>query len=474
MPTACTTTLPNGTYEFLNLAAGTYQVYERLPLSRVNTTPRSLSVSVAAGGIVTGVEFGSRVPPPPPPGWDAPVVGQQVFKGATFFVRITPPCPAGAVTATVFYAGLTVSQAMTNVGGNTWETEFLTPGGPGYLPIRIEADCSPLAFNGLIQFIDPSGTILDGCTGQPLAGATVTLLKNDPFGSSTYVVPDLAEHIPPVNPQVTPADGIYAWDVVPGRWVVQAAKAGYGTVTTDPFDVPPPKLNLDITLMPAAGCNVGPVANADAYSAGPATLTVASPGVLANDTDADGDPLTAALVADAAHGHISLAANGSFTYAANAGFSGTDTFTYRANDGTADSNVATVTITVKTVNSPPVVGNDAYRTKKNEPFFIPAPGVLANDSDPEGSALSAALARTPAHGFVLLFPSGAFVYLPKPGFVGTDTFTYRARDGVLSSHTATVTIDVVGKKKKRDHDKDEDEDDRDDHHHRGDKDERGR
>ena len=204
-------------------------------------------------------------------------MGQQVFKGPTFFVRITPPCPAGAVTATVFYSGLTVSQAMTNLGGNNWETEFLTPGGPGLLPIKIQADCSPLAFDGYIQFIDPSGVIRDGCTGQPLAGATVTLFKNDPFGSSTYVVPDPAEHIAPVNPQVTTTDGIYAWDVVPGRWRVQAAKAGYDTVTTDPFDVPPPKLNLDITLTPTAGCNVAPVAKDDAYTAAVATLTVAAP-----------------------------------------------------------------------------------------------------------------------------------------------------------------------------------------------------
>jgi hypothetical protein len=76
------------------------------------------------------------------------------------------------------------------------------------------------------------------------------------------------------------------------------------------------------------------------------TLNVAAPGVLGNDTDADGDPLTAAKLSDPANGTLAFNANGSFGYTPNAAFTGSVTFTYRANDGTADSNTATVTITV--------------------------------------------------------------------------------------------------------------------------------
>jgi VCBS repeat-containing protein len=68
--------------------------------------------------------------------------------------------------------------------------------------------------------------------------------------------------------------------------------------------------------------------------------------VLANDTDIDSANLTALLVTNAAHGTVSLNSNGSFSYTPQAGFSGTDSFTYKANDGGADSNTATVTITV--------------------------------------------------------------------------------------------------------------------------------
>jgi VCBS repeat-containing protein len=221
-------------------------------------------------------------------------------------------------------------------------------------------------------------------------------------------------------------------------------------------------LGLDITLMRTGGCNTPPVANDDAYATDQGTtLTVPAPGVLGNDTDADHDVLHAVLVANAAHGAVTLAADGSFTYAPSATFFGADSFTYKASDGRDDSNVATVTITVRKVNRPPVAKDDAYTTTRNRAFFIAAPGVLANDKDPEGSSLRAVLVQKAAHGVVLLSANGSFVYLPKPGFVGKDTFTYRASDGVNVSNIATVTVNVVKRDK---HDKDDD-DDRDQQEH---------
>jgi len=68
--------------------------------------------------------------------------------------------------------------------------------------------------------------------------------------------------------------------------------------------------------------------------------------VLQNDTDADGDVLTAVLAGGPSSGTVSLNSDGSFTYSPNAGFTGNDSFTYKANDGKTDSNTATVTITV--------------------------------------------------------------------------------------------------------------------------------
>ncbi len=87
------------------------------------------------------------------------------------------------------------------------------------------------------------------------------------------------------------------------------------------------------------------------------SLTVAADqGVLANDSDPENDSLTAALVSGPTNASsFTLNADGSFTYTPDANFSGTDTFTYKANDGSADSNTATVTIEVLSVNDPPVL-----------------------------------------------------------------------------------------------------------------------
>ena len=79
-------------------------------------------------------------------------------------------------------------------------------------------------------------------------------------------------------------------------------------------------------------------------------LTVTAPGVLGNDTDADGNPLTASVVAGPANGSLTLNADGSFTYTPNANYNGADSFTYKTNDGVVDSNTATVSITVVAVN----------------------------------------------------------------------------------------------------------------------------
>ena len=109
------------------------------------------------------------------------------------------------------------------------------------------------------------------------------------------------------------------------------------------------------------------------------------PGVLDGDTDVDGDPLTAVLVAGPSHGTLTLNANGSFTYTPNANYNGTDSFTYRANDGSAHSNVATVTITVNAVNDAPVADNDAYATNEDVHWWWPRRGVLDGDTDVEGT-----------------------------------------------------------------------------------------
>ncbi|HXH79950.1 LamG-like jellyroll fold domain-containing protein [Nocardioides sp.] len=193
--------------------------------------------------------------------------------------------------------------------------------------------------------------------------------------------------------------------------------------------------------------NRAPVGAADAYSTAEGqVLTVpAVSGVLANDTDADGNTLTATGVTQPANGTVTMAADGGFTYTPATGFAGTDTFTYRANDGTTTSAATTVTITVERAvpgNRAPTAGADAYDAVGGQVLTVPAPGVLMNDDDPDGEAVTAADATQPTHGAVVLARDGSFTYTPNAGFTGADSFTYRASDGKAASAPATVTITV--------------------------------
>ena len=166
-------------------------------------------------------------------------------------------------------------------------------------------------------------------------------------------------------------------------------------------------------------------------------------GVLANDTDVDGDPLSAVLVGGPSNGVLALNADGSFTYTPDPDFAGTDSFTYMANDGTVDSNVATVTITVTPVNDAPVAVDDGYSVAEDGTLTIAAAGVLANDTDVDGDLLSAVLVGGPSNGVLALNADGSFTYTPDPDFEGTDSFTYVANDGTVDSNVATVTITVT-------------------------------
>ena len=87
---------------------------------------------------------------------------------------------------------------------------------------------------------------------------------------------------------------------------------------------------------------------------------------MANDSDVDGDPLTAAVLAGPSNGTLGLNADGSFTYTPEGDYHGADSFTYGASDGTANSNTTTVSITVIAVNDAPVITSPAQGLETNE------------------------------------------------------------------------------------------------------------
>ena len=138
--------------------------------------------------------------------------------------------------------------------------------------------------------------------------------------------------------------------------------------------------------------NDAPVAANDTYSVDEdQSLTVnVADGVLENDNDADGESLSVTLVSDVAHGTLNLDADGSFSYTPDDDYHGTDSFTYRANDGLANSAIATVTITVNSVNDIPDTETDSYTVTNDTTLTVGTDeGVLANDTDVDDDNLSA-------------------------------------------------------------------------------------
>ncbi|MGD8582000.1 MAG: Ig-like domain-containing protein [Gammaproteobacteria bacterium] len=197
--------------------------------------------------------------------------------------------------------------------------------------------------------------------------------------------------------------------------------------------------------------NQAPVAVADSYFVDQdSTLNVdAASGILSNDTD-DGliAPLVAQLVNNPSSGTLTLSVDGSFVYTPNAGFTGNDSFDYQAYDGELTSAPPTtqVSITVNPAggNNPPVPSDDSYSTPQDTPLSVAAPGVLGNDSDPDGDPLTAVQLSSPANGNATLNADGSLEYTPNAGFTGDDSFTYQAEDGNGGVATATVTISITG------------------------------
>ncbi len=208
--------------------------------------------------------------------------------------------------------------------------------------------------------------------------------------------------------------------------------------------------------------NFPPTAVDDSYTTDEDTpLNVPAPGVLANDSDPDGNPLSVVSVDDSATlGTVVVSADGSFSYdpsglfeALAAGESATDSFTYEVSDGILGAS-ATVTITVTGVNDPPTANDDGgsgFGTDEDTSFATGS--VLGNDTDPDASDVLSVLSidTTGTAGVVSDNGDGTFDYDPNGQFqslaVGEsaiDTFDYTVSDGNGGTDTARVTITISG------------------------------
>lgn len=195
--------------------------------------------------------------------------------------------------------------------------------------------------------------------------------------------------------------------------------------------------------------NDAPVAVNDTYTTSEDTsLIISAPGVLSNDTDPNSDAMKSVIAGQPRFGTVSLQNDGSFVYKPNSNYSGNDSFTYLANDGFLGSAAATVFLAVTEVNDVPVAVDDNYSVRFGQPLAIASSlGVLANDYDIDGGALTASQViganQGPNNGSISLQADGSFTYTPNPGFTGNDYFSYRVSDGGAFSQPVRVNLRIA-------------------------------
>ena len=219
-------------------------------------------------------------------------------------------------------------------------------------------------------------------------------------------------------------------------WLTTYEDAGSYTVTFKAVDGNEGESEQTVSIV-VGNVNRPPVAVADSYITDEDEIfTINAPGVLANDTDADRDPLTANLIEDVQHGNLTLNSAGSLTYTPAENFNGEDSFTYKVNDGEDDSNLATVTIVITPVNDQPQSEQQTITLDEDTPTEI-----TLSASDIDNDPLIFSIVDNPQHG-VLNGVLSNLTYTPNENYNGEDSFTFKVNDGELDSEVVAVSLTI--------------------------------
>ncbi len=217
-------------------------------------------------------------------------------------------------------------------------------------------------------------------------------------------------------------------------WTPSFTQAGDYTVTFTVADsANPPRTDSKTVAIKINNVNRAPVADAKSVMTDEDTAVQ----ITLTGSDPDGQTVTFALGAQPTNGALTGTAP-NVTYTPRKDFVGTDSFTYRVSDGSLDSPLATVTITVKAVNDAPVANNQSIAVDEDT-----AKSVVLTGADADGDTLSYIIVMAPSRGRLTGTPPN-LTYTPNLDFTGNDSFTFKANDGKVDSNIATITLTVGG------------------------------
>ena len=388
-------------------------------------TATAFEATSTKGALVSGTTDGSYTYDPTAVASFQPIaVGETTTD--TFTYTVNDGLGATSIaTVTVTVSGTNETPTATNdVGGTTDDNTILTVAASGVLTNDTDVDTSDTL----------TVTAFSAASSK---GATVTVATD---GSYTY------------NPDVsTTLNSLAATESTTDTFTYTINDGNGGTSSA----------TVTITV---SGINDAPALTDDTATAPSedAVLTVAASGVLSNDSDFEGNALTATAfdATSTKGGTIVGATDGSYTYnptqVAGVGETTTDTFTYTVNDGLGATSIATVTVTVSGANDAPTASNDVGTTDDNTILTVAASGVLTNDTDVDASdilTVTSASAASSKGAAVTVGTDGSYTYTPDASATlnalvaaesTTDTFTYTINDGNGGTSSATVTITVSG------------------------------
>jgi VCBS repeat-containing protein len=265
----------------------------------------------------------------------------------------------------------------------------------------------------------------------PLTIAQTTLTANDTdIDSSVLTVTAVAA-------------GTHGTVALSASDVVFTPETGFEGTATFVYTVSDGTRTAQGTVTVTIGADQAPVAVADtAVTDEDVALVIPDATLLANDSDPEHQTLAISAVGNASHGSVSHAGS-QVTFVPDPDYHGAAAFDYTITDGYLTA-IATVMITVNSVNDPPVATADTATTDEDTPLTLAAATLLANDTDADGDTLtmSAVTATANTHGTVTL-ASGVVTYTPAADFNGTADFSYTVSDGNGGTANGLVTVTVV-------------------------------